>query len=257
MTPTWATKDGRITLYQGDCLAILPTLEAGSVDAVVTDPPYGIVNQFGEASLNGIRRLQFAWDDASAVASAVALRRQPGAAVCFCGLDTVHGVQNALRTAGMTPKALVWVKKCPPPPMPGNWWPSGFELGVYAYDSGAWFGDDNKNRRNVFTFDSYRHGQPGKVDHPTQKPLGLIMQLVKGVAWPGAVVLDCFMGSGTTGVACVRTGRRFIGIEIEPKYFDISVKRIEAELNRFPLLEPQTKVTRELDKHPLLAGLEA
>ena len=53
-------------------------------------------------------------------------------------------------------------------------------------------------------------------------------------------ILDPFMGSGTTGVACVRTGRRFIGIEKEPKYFAIAVKRIEAELNRFPLLEPET-----------------
>jgi DNA modification methylase len=54
------------------------------------------------------------------------------------------------------------------------------------------------------------------------------------------------MGSGTTGVACVRTGRKFIGIEIEPKYFDIAVRRIEAELNRFPLLEPKPHKQMEL-----------
>jgi DNA modification methylase len=61
----------------------------------------------------------------------------------------------------------------------------------------------------------------------------------------GETILDPFMGSGTTGVACLRTGRRFIGIEIEPRYFDIAVKRIEAELNRHPLLEPKQNVHKQ------------
>jgi DNA modification methylase len=62
------------------------------------------------------------------------------------------------------------------------------------------------------------------VDHPTQKPLSLIGQLVEGTR---DVILDPFMGSGTTGVACARLGRRFIGCEIEPRYFDIACRRIE------------------------------
>ena len=62
---------------------------------------------------------------------------------------------------------------------------------------------------------------------------------VRSVPDEPKTILDPFMGSGTTGVACVRTGRRFIGIEKEERYFDIAVKRIEAELNRFPLLEPK------------------
>ena len=69
--------------------------------------------------------------------------------------------------------------------------------------------------------------------HKSQKPLKLILGLIAEL--DAQVILDPFMGSGTTGVACVRTGRSFIGIEKEPKYFDIAVKRIEAELNRFPL----------------------
>ena len=146
----------------------------------------------------------------------------------------------------MTPKPLAWVKKCPPPAMKGNWWPSGFELGVYAYDSGAWFGDANTKRSNVFVFDSYRFGQPGKVEHPTQKPLGLMVRLVGGVVPPGGACLDPFMGSGTTGVACIRMDRRFMGIEIEPRYFDIAVKRIEAELNRTPLFDSKPQIRQEV-----------
>jgi site-specific DNA-methyltransferase (adenine-specific) len=65
---------------------------------------------------------------------------------------------------------------------------------------------------------------PDNAEHPTQKPVGLMMNIVR---WTEGVVLDPFMGSGTTGVACIKLGRRFIGIEIEPKYFDIACRRIE------------------------------
>lgn len=81
--------------------------------------------------------------------------------------------------------------------------------------------------------------------HPTQKPLGVIEWCLTHL--PNSdIVLDPFMGSGTTGVACVRTGRKFIGIEKEPKYFDIAVKRIEAELNRAPLFDEPAVVQKEL-----------
>ena len=120
------------------------------------------------------------------------------------------------------------MKECPAPAGQGTWWPSGYEIGVYSYRPGAYFGDTDKKRSNVFVADSYRHGQPGKVDHPTQKPLGLIERLVMSLARPDAVVLDPFMGSGTTGVACAKLGRRFIGCEINPTYFDLACRRIEA-----------------------------
>ena len=80
-------------------------------------------------------------------------------------------------------------------------------------------------------------------DHPHEKPVSLMAELIDKVP-SGITILDPFMGSGTTGVACARTGRRFIGIEKEPKYFDIAVKRIEAELNRFPLFEDTRKLTQ-------------
>ena len=84
-----------------------------------------------------------------------------------------------------------------------------------------------------------------RVGHPTQKPLRVMEWTLEQVN-AGQTVLDPFMGSGTTGVACVRTGRKFIGIELEPKYFEIAVARIEAELNRHPLFEPPKAVQRSL-----------
>ena len=76
----------------------------------------------------------------------------------------------------------------------------------------------------------------GPKSHPTQKPLALMQWCLKWIESDS--VLDPFMGSGTTGVACVRLGRRFIGIELEPKYFAISKRRIIDELNRVKFLEP-------------------
>lgn len=242
---------GDATLYLGDCREILPTL--GKVDAVISDPPYGIPHNFGVqkgGSRNGSRRLQFDWDGAGvtdAVLAAVDLASDKAAAhLWFCGLHQASHIADHLMAAGLTPKPAAWVKECPPPAGAGNWWPSGYELVVYAYRPGAWFGDKDPKRSNVWVADSYRFGQPGKVDHPTQKPLGLMQRLVSALVPDGGVALDCFAGSGTTGVACAKLGRRFIGIEIEPRYFDIACRRIE-EAYRQPRLfaEPTPKAVQE------------
>lgn len=221
---------GAATLYLADCLDVLPTL--GRVDAVVADPPYGIPHQFGQnIRPDGVRTLQFPWDGqhvngvvADACAACCDLA---DAHFWFCGLEQSAILSQTMMARGLTPKPAAWVKECPPPAGFGNWWPSGFELAVYAYRSGAWFGDTDAKRCNVFYSDSYRHGQPGKVDHPTQKPLGLIGRIVSAIVPPSGIALDPFMGSGTTGVACAQMGRGFVGIEIEPRYFDIACRRIE------------------------------
>jgi len=75
-----------------------------------------------------------------------------------------------------------------------------------------------------------RHGQPGKCGHPTQKPISLMVHLVSALAREGDMVLDPFMGSGTTGVACVRTGRKFVGIEIKPEYYKIAKQRVQKQV---------------------------
>jgi site-specific DNA-methyltransferase (adenine-specific) len=249
--PTWATSDGAVRLFLGDCLEVLPGVPI--VDAVLTDTPYGIVNEFGENTGNGTRTMQFEWDSPTITlkvldALRLAFSRCDTKAGCFvfCGGDQFGGVLEVVRESGFTAKPATWVKTCPPPAGKGNWWPSGFEFAVYGYRTGAYFGDTDPKRSNVFVCDSYRYGQPGKVDHPTQKPLRLIHRIATAIVPPRGVALDCFMGSGTTGVACVRTGRRFIGIEKEPKYFEIAVKRITDELSRAPLFEPKPQVQREL-----------
>lgn len=224
---------GNATLYLGDCRDILPALP--KVDAVITDPPYGIVHKFGTQNrLDGSRSLQWDWDGdgthetiRSALHLSLQALNRPGNAFAFAGFDTIEFAREIFRGAGMTPKPWAWVKKCPPPPMPGNRWPSAFEVACLGYDAGAYFGDDNTSRRNVMVADSLRAGNSERAGHPTQKPIDVMLHLVAALCKQGGAVLDQFMGSGTTGVACMNLGRSFIGIEREPKYFDIACRRIE------------------------------
>jgi DNA modification methylase len=223
---------GNAVLYHGDCREILPSLK---FDALVTDPPYEIIDKHGIATMNGTRRMQFhfdapgVFDDCVIPSLTTALENSSGKCghFIFASPEHISKVYALLREFGYRPKPAVWIKKCPPPPMKGNWWVSAHETAVYAIKQGAYFGDESARRPNVFEFDSYRHGVPGKVDHPTQKPLGLMEKIITALAPPDAVVLDPYAGSGSTGVACVANGRRFIGVEKERKYFDIACMRLE------------------------------
>lgn len=234
---------GDATLYLGDCIDVLPLI--GKVDVLLTDPPYGIINEFGSQSRkDGSRILQFAWDsehitETVLTALDIALTLIEKSAFVFCGLDQVSHITDLMRVHHFTPKPAAWVKKCPPPAMPGNWWPSGFEIATYCYRTGAYFGDMNSSRSNVFIADSYRHGQPGKVDHPTQKPLKLMEKLVSAMVPPNGSCLDIFMGSGSTGVAAVALSRKFIGIERDERYFEIACKRIEQAVAQGQLFTPE------------------
>jgi DNA modification methylase len=206
------------------------------------------VNKFGSQRTThngGTRSLQFEWDGdeifeivMSGVDRALSIVEAKGAAFVFSGFDTVTPIQCLMRKHGLIPKPFAWVKEYPPPPAPGTWWPSAFESAVYGYKSGAFFGDKDIRRSNVVKTDTYRHGQTGKIDHPTQKWLPLMNYIVKSVAPPSGVCLDPFMGSGTTGVAAIQLGRKFIGIEIDPTYFEIACRRIRDVEGYSTLFDP-------------------
>jgi DNA modification methylase len=224
---------GDCTLYLGDCREILPTL--GRVDAVVTDPPYAVsIAGSANNSPTGRRELDFFAGDSdwaamnalvlTALRAAVSLA--PTTFVAWCSHRQIGFINQTLEDAGYSTRQLFWRKSCPPPSAPGSGFSSAVENAVYGYLPGRFWGGGQYDF-NIFDCDSYRFGQPGKVDHPTQKPLALIEWNVSKLCAPTATILDPFMGSGTTGVSCVRLGRKFIGIEIEPKYFDIACRRIE------------------------------
>lgn len=230
-------------LIEGDCLdpeTGLASLEAESVGLLLTDPPYAITNvgmwhkgRPGE----GKRRFDFFEGDEdwpemirtvmqAAEASWPALRK-PASAYWWCGHREFGPLVAHYEQLGCTTRFLVWAKKNPSPPPPGSGWPSGAELCVYAFQPGReWnHGGRNPPPNSVTTLDSFRHGQPGKANHPTQKPVRLIEPLILASSRPGDIICDPFAGSGTTGVAALKHGRQFIGWEKDPEFFDVAVRR--------------------------------
>ena len=182
---------GDAVLYNGDCLELIDGIAEtlGPIDAVVTDPPYGM----GKGDWD-----QFIPDWLPLISGT------PTA--CFCG--------------------VVGMNDYPKPDWTGAWVRQGSTQRIGKYKGfNNWepilFYNINELNNDVINAPNF-HEPTG---HPTTKPLSLILQLLKRM--PNGTVLDPFMGSGTTGVACAKSGRRFIGIEIEPSYFDIACRRIE------------------------------
>jgi DNA modification methylase len=209
------------------------TMPAGSVDAVVTDPPYGDINHVGRLHerakyANGpIRKLHkegaddvtFDWEEL--LTEVHRITRQW--VYIFAG-DKTGFARTWFNERDCMTRVGVW-EKLNPTPLHGQLiWLSSVELIAIARKRGAEF----------FEFCSspvWRHNAGTSELHPTQKPLSLMYRIVNASTRPGATVFDPFMGSGTTGVACVRTGRNFIGCEIDPTYYAIAQRRIaEAQL---------------------------
>jgi site-specific DNA-methyltransferase (adenine-specific) len=233
MTPR-VERIGNCELWLGDAREIVPTFPW--VEAVVTDQPYGVsVSGSVNASPNGTRRFDFFkgdsdWAAMNALARDVITKTvatNPLSFAIWCGHRQIGFLTSVLEENDYSTRMLFWRKTCPAPMPPKAGWVTAVETCVYAYKPGRYWGG-NQYDANIFDCDNYRHGQPDKVDHPTQKPLQLMIWQIERIVSPGAVVLDPFMGSGTTGVACAKLGRRFIGIEIHEPYFNIAVRRIEA-----------------------------
>ena len=226
MTDKWTSDCGTVTLYCGDCLEILPTLAPGSVDAVVTDPPYGIDYESGR---KGSVDRAIANDETTLVRDAIIETEYPKAV--FATWRCVP----PRRPRGM----LIWAKNAGGMGDLSFPWKPDFEV-VWVYGNG-WSGHRGSGVLRASTICSWNTG-PAARCHPHEKPVDLLEQIIEKA--PGEVVLDPCFGSGTTGVACVRLGRRFVGIELEPKYYAIAKRRIQDELNRVKFLEPKQRETQ-------------
>jgi site-specific DNA-methyltransferase (adenine-specific) len=190
-----------VTLYEGDCREILPTL--GTFDAVVTDPPYGIgitkSNRLAVSRGLGGKT----WDDAPADAETIALLRA-------AAKDQIIWGGNYFDLPP-TRAPLVWDKNN-----------AGRDFADFEM---AWTNLDMVARRFVFR----PMNMDGGKQHPTQKPVE-VMNWCLGFLAARQRVVDPFMGSGSTGVSCVKRGHAFTGIEIDPGYFDLACSRITAAL---------------------------
>ena len=202
-----------VTLWLGDCRDVLPKI--GRVDAVVTDPPYGIGEDGGKFRCRIGQNLRIlpkmGWDSATPDIELFSL---------ILGLSDEQIIWGGNYFSDKLPPSKGWL-----------YWQK-LMGGDFSDGELAWTSRDRALRE----FTKCPKGQG--AEHPTQKPVSL-MEWCLGFL-DAVLVCDPFMGSGTTGVACVNFGRKFIGIEIEPKYFDIARRRISEALSRprLPFEEP-------------------
>ena len=215
---------GNCALYLGDCHEIMPQL--GKVDAVVTDPPY----EFDASGGGAFRAMRKAMNEIQRTGLDKGFDHQfltPDLAqscVVFCHNDQVAKLMSWLNQYYFRVVILGWFK-LNPVPMANNHYKPDTELYLHAWNKGAHPLGALAHKGRYW---SGRCGRSG-IDHPTSKPVGLMEKIV--INTNGETILDPFMGSGSTGVACIRQGRGFIGIERESKYFDIACQRLEDELN--------------------------
>jgi site-specific DNA-methyltransferase (adenine-specific) len=198
---------GDATLYLGDAREIVPALEP--LEVVISDPPYGMSFRSNRPIIRPKAHAIANDDNEDALRWACDLPAAHSKYI-FCRWDNIPSVPK--------PRSLItWVKN--------------------NHSMGDLTGEHARQTEVALFYPGPLHSFPGmrptdvvhaprtdNADHPTQKPVALMEAILR---WTSGIVLDPFMGSGTTGVAALKLGRKFIGIEIEPKYFDIACRRIE------------------------------
>jgi len=219
---------GNATLYLGDCREILPTL--GKVDAVVTDPPYGIGADRGAGksavkwdAFTGAARWDEAPPDGEALGALVAL----GSHAIIWG-----GNYFALPPTSCW---LIWDKET-----------AG--ITTFADAEVAWTNLPKAMRLKRHLWSGPYMKVKEERHHPTQKPLAIMEWCIGHLPADAMTILDPYMGAGTTGVACARRGKHFVGIERDPRYFDIACKRIEEAQKQGDFLRdpPRVKAVQEV-----------
>ncbi len=237
-------------LFKGDCLSVLAALPAESVDVIFADPPYFLSN--GGTTCQAGKRVSVdkgGWDRSRGRRGQP--RLQPTLARAACnrvfkadGTIWVSGTAHVIFSVGYAMQQLgfkllndvIWEKPNPPPNLSCRYFTHSTELILWAAR--------NRKSRHHFEYDTmrelnggkqmksvWRFCAPGKSEkqhgrHPTQKPVSLLARLLTASCPPGAVVLDPFNGSGTTGVAAVQLGHHYIGIDLETEYLDLTTARL-------------------------------
>lgn len=226
---------GRATLYLGDCLDVLECIERA--DAVITDPPYcsGARTSAAISGRGGMSRGQrwaaspiandrmtvtgFTWLIRHVAQASYRLLPDGGSFLSFIDWRQYPTLYAVIESVNFRAQQLVvWDKG---DMALGNGFRNQHELIVHAAKGVPTI--YNRGTANVLRCKRISSSD----DHPTEKPVGIVAPLIEVVTERGQVVLDPFMGSGTTGVAAVQAGRDFIGIEVDPVFFDIACKRID------------------------------
>jgi DNA modification methylase len=235
---------GNATLYLGDCMDVLPTLP--KVDAVITSPPYN----FGGFNRNGRKSAYLSYSDdledseykewVGNILEALPIKEGGAIYWNFKGkyVDGVYKhpwwVADVCRHRLI--QEIIWKFPSSPDVAKIKWYPRIEYIFFFSNGKPDYFHPESAALSNVWEFS---HMENNAIDHPAPFPIALPSRCISGSTRFGEVVLDPFLGSGTTGVAAIQLGRKFIGIEREPKYFDIACKRIEQAVAQGQLFAPE------------------
>lgn len=221
---------GDALLIQGDCLKVMPML--GKVDHVITDPPYEdeLHKAIGRIRRKDGRQMidDLGFDGVNASRAEIAkaiVQAATGWSIVFTLAEGVRAWRDDMQAVGAKwDTTCFWVKPDASPRFNGQGPARGAECFVTAWCGPGYRKWNAGGKRGVYTHcvNTNRHGI-----HPTEKPVPLMTEIVGDFTQYRDLVLDPFCGSGTTGIACLRLGRRFIGIERDPKYFDVACERVE------------------------------
>lgn len=215
-----------IQLYNGDCLELMKNIPDGSVDLVLTDPPYGMDFQshFRKEMYSKIGNDKVLDWLESYVDECFRILKDNTAVYFFCSWHNVDIFKQAIEKKFKIKNILIWEKNNTSMGDLKGSYASKYEMIIFAH----------KGRKllNGFRYaDVIKANRTGNKVHPTEKPVDLLELFIKNSSDENEIVFDGFMGSGSCGVACINTNRKFIGIELDKGYFDIAEKRINEAQN--------------------------
>lgn len=213
-----------IEIYNQDCIDGMRKLENESIDAIITDPPYGIDFQSHRRDKNKRHRKitgdkqPYIWflNDAARVL------KDGGVLLCFCRWDTQNAFKSAIEWAGLRVKSIiVWDRQHHGMgDLKGAFAPQ-YDLIIFATKGRFTFaGTRPKDVIRVMRLDG------NLMVHPNEKPVELMRKLIEAVTVEGQIILDCFAGSGSTAIACGETKRNFLGFEIDKAHYSLCLNRI-------------------------------
>jgi site-specific DNA-methyltransferase (adenine-specific) len=262
-SPYFASSDQRFVLYRGDCLQVLDEMPAESVDLIFADPPYFLSN--GGITCKSGKMVEVhkgRWDVSRGVeenhkfnqAWLAACQRvlKPDGAIFVSGTrHVIFSVGFAMQQLGFKIlNDIVWYKVTPPPNLSCRYFTHGTELILWAARDGRskhFFAyqdmkqeNGGKQMQNLWSLRPPLKAEKRHGKHPTQKPLRLLERIVRAASQPDQLVLDPFSGSATTGMACARLGRRYVGIELDPDFLDLAIARFR-DLDNEVAQAPATK----------------
>ena len=213
--------ESEIKLLQGDCLELMKDIPDGSVDLVLTDPPYGMAfkSNYRKVKYNEIKNDKSLEFIEKYVGECFRILKHNTAVYFFCSWHNVDVFKRAIEKKFKIKNILIWEKNnTSMGDLKASYAPK-YEMIIFAH----------KGRKllNGFRYaDIIKANRTGNKLHPTEKPVDILELFIKNSSNENAVVFDGFMGSGSTGVACVNTNRNFIGIELDENYFNIAKERI-------------------------------